>query len=470
MLHRNITSVAIAPVALMACFLPGGQALAQSAGDIDLLREELARMRGQMDDMAGRIVVLENELASAHAQIASAQTEKNSAPQPETTALAKADTIRSAPRIVWKGAPELASENGWSFKPRGSLQLDAGHISGPSGISDRGLGFASEVRRARLGAEGTMPGGFAYRFEVDFSQASAKIQGAYLSYKGKGLTITAGQHNNFQSLEKMTSGLNISFMERAAFHTAFGFEQRLGISAQYTGQNWLVQAGVFTDNLADLKDNNSSHGADGRLVFMPRLGKTQLHLGGSVHYHKIGDIGRAARYNQRPFLHMTSIRFVDTGALPARSETGWGAEAAAIHGPFHLAGEAYWQKVNRYGAANPTFLGGYVEAGYFLTRGDQRGYKAGAFDRVRPAHGVGEGGMGALQLNLRYDYLDLNDGGVKGGKQNAYAISLIWTPMAYIRFLAQYGRAQYSDAIIATDQGRTSYGVDTLGLRAQFDF
>ena len=55
-----------------------------------------------------------------------------------------------------------------------------------------------------------------------------------------------------------------------------------------------------------------------------------------------------------------------------------------------------------------------------------------------------------MQLNARVDYLDLSDrvdGGttsfaapfyVNGGKQIAYQASIIWNPMDYVRFMAQY--------------------------------
>ena len=78
--------------------------------------------------------------------------------------------------------------------------------------------------------------------------------------------------------------------------------------------------------------------------------------------------------------------------------------------------------------------------------------------------------MGAVQVNLRYDYLDLNDGGIIGGKQNGYGISLIWTPTDYTRFMMNYGKMSYDDAVYAAAGGDTSYSVDAFGVRAQVDF
>ena len=44
---------------------------------------------------------------------------------------------------------------------------------------------------------------------------------------------------------------------------------------------------------------------------------------------------------------------------------------------------------------NPSFWGGYVEAGYFLT-GETRGYKAGAWDRTKVLKPFSKGGIGRV--------------------------------------------------------------------------
>jgi phosphate-selective porin OprO/OprP len=74
-----------------------------------------------------------------------------------------------------------------------------------------------------------------------------------------------------------------------------------------------------------------------------------------------------------------------------------------------------------------------------------------------------------LQVNLRYDYLDLIDAGIVGGTQNGYAASLIWTPIDYVRLMINYGHMEYDQAPL-TANGDASYSADVIGARAQFDF
>lgn len=420
-------------------------------------------MRAEIDALKAQLSAMEARLNNV-----SAKTEAN------TTAIAAVPAPAPAPEttIKWKGAPELATKSGWSFKPRGRLQFDAGYLDVPSAITDDGRGFGSEIRRAYLGFQGTMPGGFGYKAEVDLADNKVEWTDIYLTYDHKGMNVTVGQHYPFLSLEQMTSDLFTSFTERAAFTSAFGFERRLGVSAGYAKGDVMVNAGAFTDNVNDLtNDGDNGYSVDGRVVWMPKMGKTQLHFGASAHYRDLNGYltGLGTRYRARPFIHTPDVRFIDTGSFTADKETNYGLEAAVISGRLHAAAEGHWMRASRPGLADPTFFGGYAEVGYYLTRGDTRGYKNGAFDRTRPAHAVGNGGIGAIQFNLRYDYLDLVDAGVVGGKQNAYAASLIWTPIDYLKFMLNYAHVEYDQARV-TAGGDASYSADVMGARAQIDF
>ena len=438
-------------LSLMAAALSCTMSTPLLAQDVTLPADELAAMRAQLAAMNARIDQLEGELAATKAEAA------------------EAGQVVDAPAPAADSEPvsTLAKSDGWSFKPRGRLMFDAGFTNAPdsTGASD---GFGNEVRRARLGASGDMPGGFGYKFEVDFAGNEISVADAILSYENGPIEIAIGQHNNFQSLEELTSSLHTTFIERAAFTDAFGFERRLGASITYARGDVLAQAGVFTDNLEDTDSKN--RGADARIVFMPKAGDTQLHFGGSFHYNDLDDPAAQLRYRQRPLVHFTSQRFIDTRSMGADSETGYGLEAAAIAGRFHAAAEGYWQSVDMPGVTDdPTFFGGYFEAGVFLTD-DTRGYKGGKFDRTKPSSPVGEGGIGSVQFTLRYDHLDLNDAGIVGGRQAGYFAALVWKPTDYTALMLNYGRLQYTDAILPTASGDTSYGVDAIGMRAQIDF
>jgi phosphate-selective porin OprO/OprP len=462
----------------LALVVSTGWALpAHASADSDAaISQELAAMRAQMQAMAARIDALESQLVDARSQAAAAQSKVDAASFavaaiPPQAVVAATATAKQATEIAWDGAPRIATKDGWSFKPRGRLQIDVAGVNAPPGIAaTASLGIATEFRRAYIGFDGTMPGGFGYRVEADLVNSGVDLTDLYLTYKASPkLTVTLGQHKPFQSLEDMTSDLLTSFMERAAFNSGFGFERRVGLSATYTDSQVLVQAGVFADNAADLNsDRNNSYSLNGRVVFMPKIGKGQLHIGGSAHYRDFNDASTTARYRARPFVHTTDVRLIDTGLFSATGERSFGAELAYIRGRFHATAESHWMTALRPSLPNPTFNGGYAEVGYLLTD-DTTAYKNGVYDRIKPKRPLGKGGLGAVQLNLRYDWLDLNSGTIIGGRQQVAAASVVWMPTDYFRFLLNYGHLWLNDAAAAAGSA-TSYGADTIGLRAQFDF
>ena len=438
------------------------------AQDADPDAVSTASQESEIAALRAQVAALEAQLASLAARLDGLQTTQAQTPQsqPVVAAAPSASPVPS-PQITFAGAPQVRQAGGWSFKPFGRFNIDAGVTDLPDSLG-RSDGFGSEMRRMRLGVEGDIPGGFGYKAEVDFTGGAAELTDAYVTYRDGGLTLTAGQHNNFQGMEELTSSRWSTFIERAAFTDAFGFERRLGLSAQVSSGDVILQGGVFTDNIEDLPSQNWS--VDARAVYAPKLGDTQLHFGGSVHMTDL-EAGSTVRYRQRPLVHFTSERPLATPNIAASREWGGGLEAAFLSGRWHANAEAFWQNVTVPGlAADPTFFGGFAEVGYYLTEGDSRGYRSGKWERTRPARGVDAGGPGAWQINLRYDYLDLVDAGITGGQQDGYFASLIWVPTTYTRLTVNYGHLEYTDAAFALPGGNRKWNAEVLGIRGQVDF
>lgn len=450
------------------------------------------------------------------------------------------DTLKKQMGAVtpsWKGAPLIEDkESGWSFKPRGRIQYDVGYIGNPSdAIVTRNLGFNGRVRRIRLGAEGSIPGGFGYKFEMDFANAAVGFGDAILTYapKDKPWSIAIGNHETFESLEQVTSSRFISFLERAQMNDAFSHTRRLGLSLGLADKTNTARlnAGIFTAHSIDASLDNEGWIAAARATYSPQALGGMLHLGANYQHREFQEnnggtasssvgapsTNQLARYRARPFLQTTDVRFVDTGAFAARSDDIFGVELAGIFKSLHLAGEAQWTKVNAYSGGDiatgldafstantalvpdgdPHFFSWYAEAGYYFT-GETRGYKNGMWDRTKVLNPLSKGGSGALQLNARFDYLDLDSDALKrgftnnfttgaftpsanlsrGGTQTGYQASLIWIPEDYVRFLLQYSRTEVEGGPFAATvrPGSTApvdtrrYGVDSVAMRAQVDF
>lgn len=91
--------------------------------------QELAQLRAEMAALAARVDQLEGELVQARVEAAAADAERAAA------AVATPAETKPATKITFKGAPEIETESGWSFKPRGRLQYDAGFTSVPNRLA-----------------------------------------------------------------------------------------------------------------------------------------------------------------------------------------------------------------------------------------------------------------------------------------------------------------------------------------------
>src|SRR5687768_14083950 len=436
----------------------------------------------------------------------------------------------------WKGAPVMAdADAGWSFKPRGRIQYDVGYIGNPGdAIATRNLGFNSRVRRVRLGVEGTIPGDFGYKFEMDYANGAVGFGDVILTYnpKDEPWSIILGNHETHNGLEQISSSRFLSFLERAQMNDAFVNTRRivLSVGLQDKANVMRFAAGIFTGHTIDGGFDNDGWIAAARATYSPQALGGMVHIGANAQFrHFQSNAGatvsnsinapstnQQARYRARPFLQTTDVRFVDTGAFAARSDTILGVELAGIFGPIHVAGEAQWTKVNAYSpgdratgldafptatflvpSGDPSFFGWYAEAGYFLT-GETRGYKNGLWDRTKVARPLSKGGSGAFQVNARYDYLDLNSRAIqqgftnnfttgafaasnnagRGGAQSGMLASLIWIPEDYLRLLLQVSHVEVQGGPFAATVRPTStepldersYGVNSVALRAQVDF
>lgn len=448
-------------------------------------------------------------------------------------------SMTSEPPAAKPDARSTSKESGFGFKPKGLIQMDAGYNGYPrgnelrgtiSGINFEDLGWNSRARRLVLGAEGSLPGGFRYSAEFNFAQGSVDYEDIVIAHDlGRApATIQVGNFYPFSSLETMTSSKFTSFVERAGITDAFNYNRRLGlgiIASDRRDGDWTLQAGIFNEPINNGSFTRTGWQASLRGVFSPRVGSARLHFGANFQHRINTQESLAQTYRARPLNQLTDQRFVSTGNIASRGDDVAGVELGAVFKNFHFASEAQkvWVRhafnadeiasqnavpdsndVVPSGAValngNPSFWGGYAEVGYYLT-GETRGYKSGAWTRTKVLHPVDERGWGALQLNARVDYLNLNsrvDNSssiltppfyANGGKQVGYEASAIWNPTDYIRLVAQYAHIEVIGGPTATaampgpppvpgifPEGTTTpinerkYGVDTFAARAQVDF
>lgn len=503
---------------LAALLLASSATPALAAGQSEAeLRAIIARQQAQIDALTRRLDAIEGRQQASAAPAAPTAPivtapPAGTAPQVAVAATTPAPKPAAAPAtppvaIAFRGAPEFSTSDGWRFKVRGRVNYDTSWVGNPNdALGGKDLGLKTRFRRLRLGVEGDMPGGFAYKAEAEFSDAQVRAADVALVYRASKTApfeITIGHIEPLNGFEQIASSRYTSTIERGEYNEAFANVRRLGGFATYISPNHEVRisAGVFGDTVNADRFNDEMI-LSSRAVWAPKIGDTQLHFGANIAYRTYQTTQLGTAFRARPFTNNTDSRFVDTGTLALTDDLIIGGEFIAIHGPFHVIAEGQHLRANtiRPGEAlgtgdvalgrrtsfNPDFWGAILEVGWFFT-GETRAYRDGLWARTRPLHPLGKGGIGAVSLNLRYDRLDLSDHKanplvaadiVDGGRQDGYLAALVWQPTDYVRFTLQYAHGVVAggplqatvNPLSAKPLTERSFAFDMAALRAAWDF
>jgi len=376
---------------------------------------------------------------------------------------------------IWKDGPRCSSADGaFEVLLGGRLQWDTQWVTSddyPADTED-----ASFFRRVRLEVAGHCYTNCIFKVQVDFAGGTVALKDVYVGLRNIGATkwgtFKAGHFHEQFSLEELTSSKYITFLERSAPTNAFAPSRNDGLGLQTVWQkHYMVAIGVFRD----ANDQGVATGDSNYAFTMRAVGvfleddetKRFVHVGFAFSFRNPNG---TVRYRARPDLG-TGTRFVDTGSFAAGQVLLFGAELAARYKSFFIAGEFYWNDVSDApgGGVEPTFYGYYFEVGYFLT-GEARGYKGFTWGRTKPNSNFfdGGGGWGAWEVAFRYDYVDLSDSGLQGGRQACYTfgVNWYWNPNARVMFNIIWADIQEGSVVEGIPNGELT----AFSMRFAFDF
>lgn len=370
-------------------------------------------------------------------------------------------------------------------KLTGFFQADAGFFNQDAASLAR-FGDIDDVRgfrRARLAAVGDVSEYVSYMLEMDFAfPGRPTFMDVWLDvHKVPVLgNVRIGQYRVPFGMDALTSVRELTFLERA---TPFAFNPFRQYSVGFHDNNeaqtvtWAAAAFGFPTDVYGDSTGDKGYGMASRITALPIYeddGSFLLHFGGD--YALTRPSTDALRYRNQPefggpFIGATGSTpstpfFADTNVMNASSSNLFNAEIAAVVNSFYVQSELTYALVNLNNGNSATFPGYYAQAGYFLT-GEKRSYNklAGVLGRVKPLSSWGEPcGYGAVELAARYSYLNLNDGGINGGRLNDVTLGVNWYLNQYTKFQFNYIRAMADQAAF----GRSNTNI--VGLRAQVDF
>lgn len=421
---------------------------------------------------------------------------------------------------------EFKSKDG-NFKAaiNGRMQVDsqvnvnndvAPGFSGTPALSNN-LNDGAGIRRARLGVEGTFFHDFDYKFEYDFTRGNgtvgAGVTDAYLRWNyDPAFSIKVGSFKEPFSLEEATSNRFLTFIERNMIVNTFVDNPntyKVGIGANYVQPRWAIATSMQTEPVGANGASNSSINtnggsnrnngsgdtgweANGRVTGLPWFEDKNkfLHVGASGSYINVNNnFKEDGTFNNGGFSFVSSLNnnvdrsnILNTGNLTSSDGsttvdhmTRFGGEAALVYGPWSAQGEYIQTNISGKGYKNGETLDGYYGyVSYFLT-GESRAYKGktAAWDRLKPNRKFDfhNGGWGAWEVAAGYDYIDLNDDVIKGGRASTAKFGLNWYPNSHFRLMGNFVHVLSLKYPTGKEiRGFNNADLDMFEMRAQVDF
>lgn len=357
----------------------------------------------------------------------------------------------------------------------------------------------SEIRRARIGVQGTAFDDFAYQVEIDLAPTGGVASAAkdiYVQYNGfKPFSITAGNIKPQTGLEATFSDRSNAqtFLESSQLTTMYASTgtRNVGLRVNTGGEHWSGAVGVYGD---DLNNNGvatageESFGVHARATWAPIIEKTKLlHFGIDLVDRGVSTDNTATsqlRVRAQPDSTIDATRLIDTGNLAfADGVKTVGLESIGQYGPFGYQSEWGQMKVDRTtGRPDDTFSGGYFSLNWFLT-GESRSYdgRTGLITRFSPKNNFDPKmhKWGAFEVAARFDELDLNSDkndaagatllGVRGGEEKNFTAELNWYWNPWFRIMLDYVHADAKNRTNALPGPGALEGekLDLIGLRVQ---
>ncbi len=347
------------------------------------------------------------------------------------------------------------------------------------------IGDGASIRRARFAVKGQVTPEWYGEVDVNFANGVFELKDAIVRYTGfNDWELQAGNFKENFQLTRNTSSRYQPLMERPMMANNLGPNRSVGVNAKYQKKWIFASYGVFFHAVEDsetrtyVEDNNKVYGRKeglahtAKVVFQPlyKSSDASLHLGAAVSRRKPstdvdpGEYG-GVRISTRNATSINRKKYLDTDVIPnvnfslystyeiAGHYKGLRFETAYVQDNVHILKDAP-ASVNK---SVKKFHGGYVMASYLLFGGKQKyDYNGAKFNQVKKGRSWGD-----IELAARYDYMDLNSGGVLGGSGENYTFGINYYTSKNVRFSLDY---QYSNNDrYANGKGKLFVGHDING-------
>lgn len=321
-----------------------------------------------------------------------------------------------------------------------------------------GMGHAFQVNDVRLGTVLTILEDWEAKIELGYANGKVSFKDVYLNYR-------LGEHAFRLGYQYEPSGYarvgtaNYRFMQNATSDNALGDSRKLGISYSYN-HTWLnVMAGVYSGG--DIQTSgqlDQGYSLAAKVTGRPLMeDKKLVHLAIAPRFSNGKDVVKLAGGVPTTLLNKGDNAFLEASVDQVINQWKLDAECILLCNKWYFQGQYFLSHLNRNAADNFNGKGGYVQAGYLIL-GDKHNYKAETGMMGNPA-------PKSLEVLLRYDNVNLNDAGIRGGRLSDITVGMNYFINKYIAAKINYTRMMVGDS---SPMGGKDF--DLLQARVQLSF
>ncbi len=356
------------------------------------------------------------------------------------------------------------------------VQVDGATFFGQNSDYNK-IGNGVTTRRIRFAVKAQVTKDWYGEVDIDMANGVLELKDAIIEYDGlKNWEFKLGNFKEDFSMERTTSSRYLQFIERSLVSQALAPSRHLGIQAAYMRDHFRASAGMFfqaiegSEEATNVEDNNKDFGRSQGYSFTTKAGwmpytsdRTKgFYIGAKASYRtpKTEDATNeygGIRFSTRSSTSINRKKYLDTDVIPDVDHNWlYGVEGAAYYNGFRFQSEWIGTHVTAKDASY-NFGGHYFQVGYLLFGGKQH-FNVAEGEFTSPGRGKK---WGDVELNLRYDYLNLNDNGIWGGSGENYTAGLNFYINNFFKFAINFQHV--NNDRYANGKGKLLTGHDASG-------
>lgn len=345
--------------------------------------------------------------------------------------------------------------NGFEWRLIGRVFFDGGFFFNDT----TDLRNSFQVNDIRLGTQIKFLKNWEAKIELGYGDSKISLKDVFLNYKEGNHSFRAGYHYEpFGNARVGTS--NFRFMTNAISDKALGNKRKLGISYSYNQKWFNFMGGVFSDgDIEKSKPVDQGYSLAAKFIGRPLMAdKKLIHIGVAPRFNNSGKEVSFSGGMPTDLLSKPDNTYLDAKVGQVINQWKLDLELILLYNKWYFQTQYFQAHVNRTAAVdNYNAKGWYAQAGYMIL-GAKHNYNPVTGMIVNPA-------PKSLELLCRYNAVNLNDAGIRGGRMSDITLGLNYFLNRYIAV-----KLNYTHMMVGNSSPMGGNDFDLVQARLQFSF